>query len=818
MLRRFLPALLVALAALGALHPLAAQAGPGRQGRIIGVIVDAATGHPLAIADVAAEAASAGAHATMRASAGTDGRFAIERVATGSYHVRVRALGYTPRVLTAVVTATAPVADLDTIRLTTAAIQLDRVVVSSERDRIVNLAPDKSTYTVRDMPTTQGGSALDVLRNVPSVDVDIDNVVSLRGDAGVVVQINGRKSPLTAAQLGTFLAQLPADMVAKVEVTTNPSARDNPEGTAGIINVVLKKDADAGLSGGVTATGGTTGRAEVGGNLGYQAGKVTLFGSYGWLHDNRPRYETVSRVNYYTDPLTYLDEVRNRTEHPLANTFTASAAYKVTSHDALSTDLFYSTRQEPGTNSILYRNLDGSGAVTGLSRRTSVGTNHEFYLQGAAEYDHRFTADGHTLKAQARIERGREGGPDAFATEALDSTGAVSGGVARETQTGYEHPAQYVAQLDYARPIGSVLRIEAGYKGTLQRFHTTLDTRVLDTAQAAFVQDTTRSSNYTYDERVNALYAMGTGQLGKFELQGGVRVERARTTFALLRRGTSVSNPYDSFFPSGLVAYDIDAVHQVKLSYSTRIRRPDDTDLIDPTPHYADPLNLSVGNPHLQPEYIRSLELGFQRETDRATVQVTPFYRHTLNAVRRIRSIDTAGVTTTTFANVATTDAYGTDATLALHGGRLSGYLGASAYRQVSNAGNVIAGLTVRTFGWTARTNATLRVTNAVDMQALVYYRGPQTVEQGRVSGQARVNLAGRAKLMDDRLSLTLRLVDPFGTDHERFTTIDPSFRQVSERGRHQRGVLIGLSWNFGHPPKGAGRDDTGGLGGDTGP
>src|SRR5207253_8154100 len=131
---------------------------------------------------------------------------------------------------------------------------------------------------VKDMPTTRGGNALDVLKNVPSVDVDIDNIVSLRGNSGVTVQINGRPSPMKAAQLGNYLSQLPADMVAKVEIIPNPSARDDPTGTAGIINIVMKQKADAGTSGGVTLSAGTTGQANVGGNYGIERGPLAFYG------------------------------------------------------------------------------------------------------------------------------------------------------------------------------------------------------------------------------------------------------------------------------------------------------------------------------------------------------------------------------------------------------------------------------------------------------------------------------------------------------------------------------------------------------------
>ncbi len=252
----------------------------------------------------------------------------------------------------------------------------------------------------------------------------------------------------------------------------------------------------------------------------------------------------------------------------------------------------------------------------------------------------------------------------------------------------------------------------------------------------------------------------------------------------------------------------------MKLSYSTRIRRPDEGDLLDPTAHYADPLNLSRGNPYLKPEYIRALELGLQRTGERVTVQVTPFWRHTLDAVRSIRTIDSLGVSTRTYANIATADAYGGDATVALGHSRLSGFAGASAYHQVSNAANVTPGLSINAFGWRARANATMRFTNTLDVQALMSYQPAMTVEQGRNDSRTQFNLAGRKKLMDDQLSVTLRVIDPFNTSREGSTTIDPRFTQVSIRARQNRGVLLGLSYTFGKPEKDKEGDLLNGLGG----
>src|SRR5881296_1672557 len=257
-----MPARLVALATLIFLvvsSPAAAQSIPATGGEIRGHVINAATKAPISTAKVAA--------AAVQTSTDIDGAFRLHGLQPGRYRVRILALGYGPRELAVEISPAAPSVDVGTVTLTAAVVVLQPLQVTGQKQD-VELAPDRNIYVLRDMP---------------AVDVDIDNIVSLRGNTGVVLQINGRPSSLKPAQLGNFLAQVPADMVDKVEVVPNPSARENPEGVAGIINIVLKEHADEGRSGGLTVGGGTTGHADIGGNLGLERGPLSLYGSYGFL-------------------------------------------------------------------------------------------------------------------------------------------------------------------------------------------------------------------------------------------------------------------------------------------------------------------------------------------------------------------------------------------------------------------------------------------------------------------------------------------------------------------------------------------------------
>lgn len=791
-----LPVALILLCA--SFLPLAAQ--DGSAGAIRGQVVNGPSTTPVAGATI--DVTTPGSSVTRaRATTAADGRFRIEGLTPGRYQLRVRALGYKPRDLPPVVVAAA-IVDLGTVALVAVPHELQSVAVTEKRPD-VQLAPDRNTYVVRDMPTAKGGSALDVLRTVPAVDVDIDNVVSLRGNSGVTVQVNGRPSQLKPAQLGDFLAQLPADMVDKVEVIPNPSARDDPTGVAGIINIVLKEEADAGTSGGISASGSTNGQANLGMNAGYEHRRLSLYGSYGFLRDRRPRSEALFRENDYLSPLTYLDELSTRVQARRVHSLTGSLGYKLSTHDDLSLELLLSTRHDDESSGILYRSLDASHAPTALTDRLSTGTNRENDADATLGLKHAFAEKGHRLSVELRGNYHSEGGPSAIAAHDLGLDGGVGSTLSQETQQNLERPTERSVKVDYIRPLAGGLRLETGYKGAFAHFHTALDTRVLDQASASYLLDTTRTSDFQYQQDVNAGYAMLTGQRGTLQFQGGVRVEHAATQFRVASVSTRFDNAYSSVFPSGLLAWNIDDATQVKASYSARIRRPDDADQLDPIAHYSDPLNLSRGNPYLKPEHTSAYELGLQRAMGKTTLQVTPFFRRTFDAVRTIRTIDSAGVTTRTFANIATSDAWGGDATLALSGTRLSGFVGSSAFHQSSDASNVASNLSVSTFGWRTRANAAWRVSSTVDLQALFSYQAAMNVEQGWNASRTQFNLAARRKLMDDRLSLTVRAIDPLNTSRELSTTFDPRFHQTSNRSRAIRALLLTASWTFGRPEKG---------------
>ncbi|HLM66132.1 MAG TPA: TonB-dependent receptor, partial [Longimicrobium sp.] len=307
--------------------------GPGaqQQGGTMRGTVQNPEGQPVASAQVAVWSAADSTLVTGAVSR-PDGSFRIDGLRPGRYYLKVSSLGFSTATTSVVaVSPQAPSADVGTVRLAAGVLQLEGLTVTAEAAP-AGFAPDRNTYSTRDMPATQGGNATDVLRNVPAVEVDQDGKVSLRGNQNVAVQINGRPSPMNGDQLGSFLQQLPANMVERVEVIPNPSARYEPEGMAGIVNIVLKQNADLGLSGGLITGVGTGGRYNGSGNLGWQAGPLTLYGSYGFRHDQRQNSGLNYLERYATaggDPVLFLDQDIAGEFDMTSHLFNGSADYKL---------------------------------------------------------------------------------------------------------------------------------------------------------------------------------------------------------------------------------------------------------------------------------------------------------------------------------------------------------------------------------------------------------------------------------------------------------------------------------------------------------
>jgi ferric enterobactin receptor len=778
--------------------------GPGAQqgGTVRGTVVNP-EGQPVPNAQVAVWSAADSTLVTG-AVARPDGSFRIDGLRPGRYYLRVSSMGFSSATTSVVaLSPQAPAADVGTVRLATAALQLEGLTVTAEAAP-AGFAPDRNTYSTRDMPGTTGGNATDVLRNVPAVEVDQDGKVSLRGNQNVAVQVNGRPSPMTGDQLGNFLQQLPANMVERVEVIPNPSARYEPEGMAGIINIVLKQNADLGLSGGFIAGVGTGGRYNGSGNLGWQAGPLTLYGSYGLRHDERNSTGENYLERYSSaggSPVLMLDQDINGQFDMFSHMFNGSADYKLGARDVLSATSMLSLGRFENASTNTYAERDASNTLM----RRYVGENaiefNDFTLDGALAYKHTVTPQQHELSAELRFNRNEHGNVNDFSEQLLTVDGNPANGTPLLQNLDTDALTTTLSfQADYTRPFAERTKLETGYKGTMRGLDNALAVTDFDHAAGRWVDNTLRSNAFEYDETVHAGYAVLNQGVGKLDLQAGLRAEYTSREFFLENTGETYPKDYWSFFPSGLVSMNLDDQSQLRLSYGRRIQRPD-TRLLNPFGFNEDQRNRFEGNPELDPEYTHSLELAYQRSFATGSLQLTPFFRRTEGAIRRIREFH-GDTTVTTFQNLETSDSYGADVNGSLRLGRVSGFASVSAFRTVTSAGSLGDSFNSDGIGWSARVSGNVALTPKLDLQAFVMYRAPMDVEQGRIGSLTMSNLSLRQKVMGDKGSIALRVMDPLNRMGFSSRTQDPLYLQLNERQFNGRAAYLTFTYNFGQQPR----------------
>ncbi len=805
-----------AVAAQQAAAQSPAQPARGR-GEVRGTVVAAASGQPVATASVAVRSTAGTSDSELAGGAQVhaDGTFRVEGLRPGRYTVRVRSLGYAPLVRSVVVAAGGTV-ELGRLALASVAAQLGGVQVQAQADA-ATLAPDRNTFQTKDLPAAAGGTAIDVLRNVPQVEVDTDNNVSVRGNQNVTVQINGRPTPLKGTQLGNYLAQLPANLVAKVDVITNPSAKNDPDGQAGIINITLTQRTDLGTSGGFQASTSTSGLVNLNGNVGRQQGPWTGFASYGFFHENRVSSGTSDQFNGGATPTT-LNSTLTGHQQPQFQSATLRGEYKLAEHDALAGDVVFNTGAFTRTSNAAYVAADALGTPTARYGQFTSSRSPSTTGDYALAYRHTVDPDRNAFSVELRLNDAQPGFDSQIVPRQLAAAAAQPLGVPTRT-TERERTPTWRLQTDWTRALGANTKLEAGLLGVRRRQSTAFSAAA--DSGAGYVALAGQANAFEYHENVESAYGVLTQKAGPWQFQGGLRLEQATTRFDLaagVPASTGLAAPgaaatptaagaqrydngYKSAFPSALVAYNIDATQQLKVSYSRRINRPDPSQL-NPFVQRQDAYSIFQGNPTLRPEYTNSFELGYQRSFSKGSLQLSPYFRHTPNAVRYIRTVDTAGVTRSTFANVALSKSYGTDLNLSLRLGRFTMFGGGSVFGVSTDAHNVTPDVSFRGAGWNARGNATFKATPLVDLQAFVFYRAPQNVEGGRMRGFTWNSLAVKRKLGGDQKTLTFSAQDPFNLVAFGMRTVNGPLVQTTDQHFGARAVRVSFNYTFGKPPQ----------------
>ena len=706
-----------------------------------------------------------------------EGEFEIEAVAAGQYYLEVSFIGF--NTYSSAAFALKKDKSFGKIPLTASSILMDEVSIQSD---VINKI-DKKVYPVQDDMLSETGTATQILQNIPSVDVDISGGISLR-NAGVAIFLNGRPSAILQRNPNAFLTQLPAKMIEKIEVITNPSAKYKPDGVGGIINIVLKKERKSGLNGQVSANVGFQDRYNGGLNLNYGTEDLNFFGNYGIRHSNPTALSTDERIFINLEEGEndrYFEDGRN-TSNSLSQTIYAGTSWEINDYNSMevSGNYFVANSDHSGKSNIAIS--DSQGTIN--SDFQSISTNDEYEAEGELQLsvEHVFkNNEDHTLEFEAVFASFDEREDQQFTQlyTIPDSSNIINNNLVQKSGNEQE------ISINYVVPVAEDAEIEVGYDGefSYQDIRYTRDEM---------------NSRFLFNRNLHAIYAQYSQPLGDFEFKAGLRGEESFTKGKVKQPIDSVVKNNDfRLFPTLHLQYDLNESSLLALSYSRRINRPD-ADMLNPNPEFTDPRNAEAGNSHLQPEQVHSIELGYQTGKDGYSLTSSLYYRNRYDAFTGIQLNVGDTLIMGTIENINTQQSVGLEVNLSKQfTENWDTSISGDVFYTRLDAGNL--GYKVRNHGISGnlKAHSYSKLGDNTSLQFDAFYYFPRLSPQGRREGFFYINAGIKENLLNDKASITLIATDVFHTYkiHRKTEAID--FYQNSTYQRLQPVVSLGFSWRF---------------------
>jgi outer membrane receptor protein involved in Fe transport len=770
-------------------HLVAAQGS----GQVTGTLLDQRTRQPLAFAHVVLLRLS---DSTLVGNAQTteNGTFVLASLAPNTYLLRTEALGYQAARKIVALRGAAPIVRLGEWLVAPAAVQLGGVVVQGEKAAVVNELGKTIVNVSKDLNSV-GGTAADVLQKVPAVAVDDNGQVSLRGSSSVTLYLDGKPAPSSLR-----LDQLPASRLETIEVITNPDARYSAQGAGGIINLVQKKQSQAGWNGTAQATVGTRNKYSAVLNLNRQAGKFNFFGSANRYSNQFSGSSGLQQVATADGRTSSIDQVSQNLRHQASTDLQLGLDYNPSDQQHLSlTTEFYKNdlHQTSDFTTQLTRGTDP--AITLQNQNLEVDNLYNVRLSG--NYRRTWAAQpGRELTASATYIL--DGGTVTIEQRVLDGPASYTRQARQQLLDVTIHMPS--AQVDYVHPLDDKRRCGAGLKTDLLVTPGTADYSVAPTAGAEFVRQGTGSYSYHYQQVIPQAYGSYQHKAGLWDYQAGLRAEYTGLQAQVQPTG-SASQRIFNVFPSATVARTLPHEQRLQLSYSRRVNRPNFLQIIA-LPIYTDARNYVVGNPDLRPEYVQVAELGHQVAWQGTTLNATLFGRFTSQSIQSLRTIDTVAtrlsgqpdfIARTSYANFGRTASYGLELSLT-HPLATWWKLTANGSFYRSQVASYTGNGTRANFTGTAYLLNTFSPTKSLTLQLSGNYRAPLVVPQGRLLAVYGLDVALRQRLFHDRAALTLRVSDPFNTRRQ-YTQLEAEGLRADIQTKYETRVgYLGFTWFLG--------------------
>lgn len=751
-------------------------------GSITGKVVELTTLEPMQFATVALYGENDTTTAIQGTTTDIDGIFTFEQIKQGMYFIRVSFIGFKTKKTS--VFEHKQFTDIGIINIEATKIILEDITITGEKSILVHTI-DKKIYNVGKDILSESGSASDILQNIPSVSVDVNGGITLRGTSNILFLLNGRPSALLRRSPATALQQIPATTIERIEVITNPSAKYKPDGTGGIINIVLKKETKQGINGQITANIGNEERYNANLLLNYGTEKLNVFANYSIRHSARTIIysdERTNRDSLGTNVLSYYNENGNTLNDALSHIASAGLGYELNDNNSIELSGTYFTQN------LLHKGVSEISTDNALNqpetRITSNQTNDEYEHEGESTlvWEHIFNDnEDHVLAIEATYAADNEQEDLSF----------------DEKQT-YPEPESTIEKIlvqksdnqseltaEYSLPINEDSEMEAGYVGE-------------------FINEDIRYTNnlspnrFLFTQNVHAFYALYGQSIENFSFKGGIRVEQTNINSHLKEPIDSlVPNNYFKPYPTLHIRYELDDNKEIGLSYSKRINRPD-ADELNPNPEFTDPRNAEAGNPNLKPQQIHSIELGYHSRGEIISFTPTLYYRYKYDAFTSIRTAIGDSIILTTIENLDNRQSAGLE--VILSGNLIKNWdidLSANFFYDQIDATSLGFSDKKSVFSAIVKLHSFYKFTKTTLFQFNAYYYSPRIIPQGQRNRFFYMNAGFKQQLFNKRVALTFTVSDIFHTYRISREIDVPELIRLTKYRRKGPVIYFGFTWFF---------------------
>lgn len=713
------------------------------------------------------------------------GQFAI-KAKPGQYYVKVTVLSYAEKLIPNVQVTNRDLA-LGTLTLRSDAEYLEEVVVKGQKSQMV-LELDKRVFNVGQDLANIGGNAADILNNVPSVAVDVDGNVSLRGSGNVRILVNGKPSGLVGPDA---LRQLQGNLVESIEVITNPSSRYDAEGEVGIINIILKKESQRGVNGSFSANVGYPANHGGSFNLNFRREKFNLFTSYGINYRKSPGRGSSYQRFFSDDTLYAYEQTSTRTRGGLSHNVQAGLDYFLTEQDILTASVFLRLADGNNTSEYEYRDFGERDELLRTVLRQEQEAEPRTNVETTFSYRHEFDRKGRLLTADFKwIEQ------DEIEKAEFQQRELGLPDVLRQRSRNTEDERNWLFQADYVHPFSEKGKWETGVRSTNRILHNDFSVEQQDEVGNWGILSS-YDNNLIYTERIHAGYLMASEKFSKFSIQGGLRGEYSDITTDLPDDNLVNNRQYFNLFPSTHFSYALTPEKSIQLSYSYRLSRPGFRDLL-PYSGFSDNRSLRVGNPNLNPEYTHSIEGGYLLNWDNGSLLASGYYRYRTGVIERIVLVDSVGFSRMFPVNLATQNAYGLEGNVSYSPWkwwRLNTNF--NFYRAITEGTYQEQRLFSDTYTWQTRSTSQMTLWQTWEFQAGINYRAPQRTPQGRDLSTYAIDLGLSRDILKGNGTLVFSVQDLLNTRKRRSIVEREGYYSTSTFQWRSRQALVTFNYRL---------------------